>query len=239
MRILAFIPARGGSKGIPRKNLVSIAGKPLLQYAIEAAAGCGANARIFLSSDDPEIVSVGRQLGVDSSGYLRPSYIAGDSASIVDAVMHALDWLQERGERFDVVVLLQPTSPLRTVEDVEAALDLFRMSQRASTLVSVHRVSEHPFECLKVSEQGWNWMLRPDRSFAGRQEYQGSYYFVNGAIYIATVEHLRTRRTFVEEANSILYVMPPERGIDIDEPAQVRLAEWVLAESKSSMRLKQ
>lgn len=226
MKTLALIPARGGSKGIPRKNLAILAGKPLLQYSVEAARGCGMIDRIFLSSDDPEILALGRLLGIDDD-YRRPDDLSGDRAVVIDAVLHGLDWLEARGECFDAVILLQPTSPLRTGGDITAAMDCF-MAGGGQSLVSVHRLREHPFECIRGESGNWSWLAEPDGVAAGRQDYAGKFFFVNGAIYITRTEFLRRQRKFVESGKALLYEMPPERGIDIDEPAQFQLADWLM-----------
>ena len=115
MNILGIIPARGGSKGIPRKNIIPLAGKPLLYYTCQAALGCQELDRTIINTDDPEIANVGRQFGVDTP-FLRPEYLAGDEVTIHPVIMDTLEWLEKsEGYHADVVVLLQPTSPLRTV----------------------------------------------------------------------------------------------------------------------------
>lgn len=230
MKVLAFIPARGGSKGIPRKNLAPVAGKSLLQRAIEAGQRCRGIDRVFLSSDDEEIIRAGVALGLES-GYRRPEELSGDRAQVIDAVIHALDWLEGCGEKYDVVVFLQPTSPLRCAQDVSAALDRFLAVPGARTLVSVHRLREHPFECLRGDSGAWTWLAQPASPAAGRQEYPDDFYFVNGAIYIATTDFLRRERRFVEDGRALLHVMPPDSGIDVDDVEQLRLAEWLITKS--------
>jgi len=230
LKVLAFIPARGGSKGIPRKNLALVAGKSLLRRAIEAAQDCRRIDRVFLSSDDEEIIDAGRALGVESS-YRRPPELSGDKAQVIDAVIDALDWLEAAGERYDVVVMLQPTSPLRSACDVAAAVDQFLAVPDARSLVSVHRMREHPFECLRGITGAWTWLAQSVTPASRRQEYPDDYYFVNGAIYIATSDLLRRERRFIEDAKAMLYVMPEGRGIDIDDPDQLRLADWLITKS--------
>lgn len=227
MKVLAFIPARGGSKGIPRKNLAVVGGKTLLQHTIESAKGNALIDRVFLSSDDEQILSAGRALGI-CSDYRRPPELSGDKASLVDTVIHALDWLEATGDCYDIVVLLQPTSPLRSAQDVSAALEQFLALPGARTLVSVHRMREHPFECLQGDSGSWRWLAQPVRPTSGRQDYPDSYYFVNGAIYIASVEFIRRERQFIETGAAMLYVMPQDRGVDIDDPDQLQFAHWLL-----------
>jgi len=227
LNTLAFIPARGGSKGIPRKNLAVVGGKTLLQRAIESAKGCTEIDRVFISSDNEEILSACQDLGIPSE-YRRPSHLAGDRADVVDAVIDALDWLQARGENYHTVIVLQPTSALRSVADVAGALGQFLSTPRATTLVSVHRMTEHPFECLKVNPNGWDWLEKPLRPTSGRQDYEGDYFFVNGAIYIGATDYIRKKRKLLEPGETMLYVMPRDRGIDIDDLDQLKIAEWRL-----------
>ncbi len=226
MKTLGFIPARGGSKGIPRKNLFPLFGKPLLQYTIEAAQASDFIDEIFLSSDDDEIVKFGMTFGLGCK-YRRPADLAGDRAQIIDAVLDALNWLEDRGGVYDSVVLLQPTSPLRTVADIDGALSMF-LQAGAESLVSVHRMTEHPYECIKRTGSEWRWLEKPPSITTGRQDYDQEYDFVNGAIYIAKVDLLRRTRRFIEEGKSLLYPMDPSHGIDIDEMHQLALAEFIL-----------
>lgn len=227
MKILGFIPARGGSKGIPGKNLVPLLGKPMLHYTIEAARGSRALDDVFLSSDDEAIIESGRRCGL-AVNYRRPADLSGDRALVVDAALDAIDWLEDKGTTFDAVALLQPTSPLRTASDIDGALELFRHSGTQS-LVGVHRMLEHPYECIKGKKEGWRWLDKSSKKVAGRQEYDQDFYYVNGAIYVAEVDLLRRKRSFIEEGKSTLYPMDPFHGLDIDEPAQLALAEFWLA----------
>lgn len=226
MKILAFIPARGGSKGIPGKNLVPLLGKPMLQYTIEAAKASTLIDEVFLSSDDERIIACGRTHGLDS-GYSRPVDIAGDRAPMIDAVLHGLDWLEDRGDTFQVLVLLQPTSPLRASVDIDGAIRRF-IELGTNTLVSVHRMTEHPSECVCATAEGWRWLEKPAVGVVGRQDYGKGYFFVNGAVYVARVDFLRSHRTFIEEGKTALFEIPSARGVDVDERAQLSLAEHLL-----------
>ena len=213
--ILGFIPARGGSKGIPQKNLFPVMGKPLLQYTLEAAAESRHLTRRMLSSEDWEIRDFAAGHGVDTR-YIRPQELATDEATTIDTVLHALDWLEERNELPDIVVLLQPTSPLRTSQHIDAAIEQFR-SSGCSSLVSVHPMTEHPWKCLDVSESGWRFLARPAKNITRRQEYSNNYYTINGALYIATPQFIRSTRGFITENETELFFMPPAAGVDIDE----------------------
>jgi len=227
MKIMAFIPARGGSKGIPQKNLVPLAGKPLIQYTIEAARSSRRHLDLFVSSDDLEIIRFCRSLGV-AVEYQRPPELAGDEAILVDAVIHALEWLRGKQQPWpQAILLLQPTSPLRNAGDIDQAIDLF-MAAEADSLISVHRMLEHPYECLELGEGGWRLLARPVHRVKRRQEYDDKYYFINGAIYLTRTDFLLRERTFMEEGKSLLYVMDPARGVDIDTLHDLQRAEFFL-----------
>lgn len=225
--LLAFIPARGGSKGIPRKNLALLAGKPLIEYTVEAALASSCIDDILLSTDDEEIAAVCARAGV-ATRYRRPAPLAGDDAPMLAALQHGLEWqARERGSTPDEVLLLQPTSPLRTAVDIDGAVERFRQSG-ADTLASVHRLVEHPSECVALGGEGWRYLVPPPPRAARRQDYRGSYFFLNGAVYLARTAALLRERRFVVPGVTVLYEMPRERGIDVDSPLDLELAEAVL-----------
>lgn len=232
MAILAFIPARGGSKGIPGKNLALLAGKPLIDHTVEAARASAHGLDLFVSSDDPAILDHCRSLRLDVS-YVRPAHLATDEAPMADALLHALDHLEAlRGAAPEHVLLLQPTSPLRTAQDIDGAIDTY-LASGAESLVSVHEMSEHPYECVADNKDGWTYLRRPERTVHRRQDYGENFYFVNGAIYLCRTDVFRRERAFLREGNTALYVMPRERGLDIDTPEQLELARFRLEHVRS------
>ncbi|MBC3932351.1 acylneuraminate cytidylyltransferase family protein [Undibacterium curvum] len=219
-KVLALIPARGGSKGIPGKNIVDLAGKPLISWTIEAAKACPRIDTIVLSSDDPTIAEVAARFGC-TVPFTRPQELATDESSSMDVVYHALEQLPD----FDVVVLLQPTSPLRTAADIEACLNLM---QSAPAVVSVRPSEDHPYLTFEINDEG---TLAPyakpsaDQSLR-RQDLPGAW-CLNGAIYAADTKWLREQRSFISPG-TVAYQMPSERSIDIDTPADLRLAGQLL-----------
>jgi CMP-N,N'-diacetyllegionaminic acid synthase len=225
--LLALVPARGGSKGILRKNLALLAGKPLLQYTLEAALASRQIDDTLLSTDDEEIAAFAARCGA-ATRYRRPPQLAGDDAPMMAAVEHALEWYaRELGRTPDMVLLLQPTSPLRTAADIDGAVARFREAG-AGTLASVHRLNEHPCECV-VSEGGsWRYLVPPPAAAAGRQDYPGGFFFINGALYLARTEVLRREGRFVVPGATLLYEVPRERGIDIDSPLDLACAAALL-----------
>ncbi|GBF41330.1 CMP-N-acetylneuraminic acid synthetase [Leptospira ellinghausenii] len=227
MNILAFIPARGGSKGIPGKNLYQIAGNPLLFYTIELAKKIDKNVIPFLSTDDIEIKAYGRSLGLNDD-YLRPKELASDSSATIDAVMHALEWFQKSNEvQIDSVLLLQPTSPIRILSEVQSAILRFK-EKKMESLVSVTLMREHPFECIKAGEDSWFFLEKPNEKVTGRQGYTGTYYFLDGSFYLASVDFLKNNKAFVVEGKTHLFESKLRYSIDIDELDDMEIAECIL-----------
>lgn len=223
-KVLAFIPARGGSKGIPNKNMRPLAGVPLVGWTIAAARDARTVSRVVVSSDSEGILQYARDEGVEA--VLRPSKIAGDDSPVEEAEEHALAQMALKDETPDVFVRLQPTSPLRNAYHVDRAVQM--VLDGADSVVSVCHVREHPYlVCwldgdgkLRRSEDG------PWRS--PRQQYPDRY-FINGAIYAATItayvrEHFAGR-------SAVPYIMPRDESVDIDT-----LDDWHLAERRIAAR---
>ncbi len=220
MAVLALIPARGGSKGIPRKNVREIAGKPLIAWTIEAAGAAAGVDAVVVSTEDDEIAAVSLACGADVP-FMRPAVLAADETPGIDPVLHALDMLPS----YDAVLLLQPTSPLRTTADIEGILAL-AAETGAPAMVSVCESRDHP-----------NWMYDLDTGgrleplFTGqgapRRQDLPPIYSLNGAMYFARTEWLRDRRSFVGPG-TLGYPMPAERSVDIDSPLDWRIAEMLL-----------
>ena len=134
-------------------------------------------------------------------------------------------------KKYDVIVLLQPTSPLRLPTDLDGALKAFFANDNAISLLSVNSMHEHPVECLNVTCDGWSYLVEPNASLKGRQGYKQNYFFINGAIYICTHDHLVQSNSFIDYGNSILYEMPRLRSIDIDTEEDLIMANCLFAKS--------
>jgi len=220
MRVLGLIPARGGSKSIPRKNLVDLGGVPLIQWTIQAALGSNLE-RVVVSTDDDEIAEISKSLGAEVP-FKRPAELSSDQTLSIDVVLHALDVLEED---FDAVMMLQPTSPFRTSIDIEGAIKII---DGASSVISVVPVEgTHPAR-MKFVEDG----VLIDPPFAEtienmpRQELRPMY-IRNGAIYLTRISDLR-HRTF-KGALSRALIMPKERSINIDTGFDLALARVALS----------
>lgn len=227
MSIVAVIPARAGSKGIPRKNLVRIVGRPLIAYAIEAAQNAASADRVLISTDDSEIADVARELGAEVP-FLRPAELANDAAPMLGVMRHALAWLESQGVAVEALVLLQPTSPLRTGRHVEEAIALFR-SAPASSVVSVVEVPHrfNPVSVMKLSAQGTLVPFLGDQIIAIRRQDKPNAYARNGpAVLISHPDTLRSGQLY--GASCLPYLMSEEDSLDIDTPQDLLLAEQAL-----------
>ena len=222
-KVLAVIPARGGSKGLPGKHLLQADGRPLLAFSIEAAHGAHGIDRTVLSSDDDAIMAAARGCQCDVP-FRRPAELATDSALTIDVLLHALDQLPE----YEVIVLLQPTSPLRTSVDIDAALTRFA-SCGAPACVSVCVVEHSPYWMYRIGNNGTlSAFIEPPASGLRRQDLPEAY-VLNGAIYIADVAWLRARKTFMTQ-DTVAHVMPVRRSIDIDTVADFEAFKKTLTE---------
>jgi N-acylneuraminate cytidylyltransferase/CMP-N,N'-diacetyllegionaminic acid synthase len=226
--ILAVIPARGGSKSIPYKNIRVLAGKPLIAWTIEMALACLGLDRVIVSTDNQGIADIARQYGAEVP-FLRPSKLAQEDTPGIEPILHAVQWLDEHESyRPDYVIVLQPTSVLRTTQDIEAAVQLAEKYQ-ADAVVSVCPVSQHPYWMKRLTEDGrvLDFLLL-DHPYTSRQELP-PVYALNGAVYLIRREVLLQRKTFYTD-RTYAYIMPLERSLDIDTPWDWYLAELILKE---------
>lgn len=226
MRILYIITARGGSKGVPRKNIREIAGLPLIAYKIITAKKCRFDNRIILSTDDKEIAEIGKMYGADVP-FMRPDYLASDSASSMDVVEHTMNWVEENDEqKYDYVCMLEPSSPFMSYLDLDKALEKM-IKNDADTLlgmkeVDVNTVFIHSFdENGKLSKFydaiiGMNSVRRQD---------QVKEYTMNGCIYIAKWDYFKKNKLF-HSVNSIPYIMSEKVSIEIDSELNYEVAKF-------------
>lgn len=223
MRVLALIPARGGSKGVPRKNVRDIAGRPLIAWTIAVARAARGIDAVVVSTEDPEIAAVARNAGADVP-FTRPTELAADDTPGIAPVLHALSMLPG----YDALLLLQPTSPLRAVADVEGVLALTQASG-APTIVSTRAAGDHPAWMYTRDDTGALVRLDPTPAPPRRQDLP-PLFVPNGAVYFAHTEWLIREQTFVGPG-TLGYEMPAERSIDIDTPLDWRIAEMLLTGS--------
>jgi CMP-N,N'-diacetyllegionaminic acid synthase len=214
---------------VPRKNLAPVAGKPLIAYTIDAALQCEDLTRTMLSTDDPEIANAARTMGCDVP-YLRPAELATDATPTVDVMLHALGWLEEReGFRPQFLVVLQPTSPLRTADDIACALAMLD-EDAVDAVVGVAVPSTHPQWAMTVAQDGYLSRYLPQESIPTRRQDLAPVYTPNGAVFAIRREALQSERTLYPR-RTVAYVMPPERSLDIDSPWDLQVAELLIREA--------
>ena len=229
-KILAVIPARGGSKGVPRKNIRPICGKSIIAYTIETAlAARHLLWRTIVSTDDPEIAAIARTHGSEVP-FIRPDDLSGDMVPTLPVLQHAVRFVEQQdGLTLDWILLLQPTSPLRTWQDIEAALNLARDGGCDSVISVVQVIPEHPVFVKRIEDNRLLPFCIEEKEGTRRQDCQPPAYIRNGAIYL-------TRRDVLMKHNSIWgriirpYIMPPQRSVNIDNELDFKLAEIMLAE---------
>lgn len=229
--IAGLILARGGSKAIPRKNVLNVGGKPLIAWTIEAAMNSGYLDRIIVSTDDDEIAEVAREWGAETP-FIRPAELAQDDSPPVPAMVHAIDWIESHGDdTVDYAMLLQPTSPLRTAEDIDGAVEL-SVEKRAESVVSVCPTHAHPYWTKCIGDDGVleNFVKRPS-GYVQRQSLPPAY-VLNGSIYLATRELVRERHMLITKT-TYAYIMPEERSFDIDTPWDMHLADLILSNRRA------
>lgn len=226
MKILALIPARGGSKRLPRKNVRVLGGKPLIVWSIDAASDIPEICDILVSTDDPTIAAVCAGAGA-LVPWLRPADLATDTASSVDVVLHALDWYESEQGEVHGVLLLQPTSPFRTRETVRQGIELFVKHDRQAVL-GISPTHAHPMWALKM-EGGHLVPFMQDHVLEARSQDLPPVYVVNGSFYLITPAELREKRTFFGAAAVPLLIESPQEALDIDTEW-----DWVVAESVSA-----
>ena len=209
LRTLAIIPARGGSKGVPRKNIRVVGGKPLIAWTLAAAKASAYLDRVVVSSDDDEICVAAMRWEADQT-LKRPAELATDLATSLDVVLHALDALPG----FDAAILLQPTSPLRVASDIDGCLETMA-GRGASSCVSVCEASESPYWMYRLDGDGRLASLLDNKKEFNRRQDLPPVYRLNGALYAFGINWIRTSRRFID-AETIGYVMPEARSLDID-----------------------
>lgn len=226
-RVLGLVPARGGSKGVPRKNTRDLRGKPLLQYTAEVALAAGRLSRVVLTTDDEEIARIGRRCGLEVP-WLRPAHLATDESPMLPVVQHALRQIEAEGDHFDAVCVLQPTNPLRRPEDIDGAIAILEETKADSVISFVEVGEQHPARMKCVDADG----RVTDPPFVEKVEGQRrqelpALYLREGSVYL-------TRRATIMEAGSFrgtdcrAWLIPIERACNIDTEFDFLLAEFLL-----------
>ena len=222
-KTIATICARGGSKGLPRKNVLPYAGRPLIAHSIEQALGCPLIDGVYVSTDDDEIADIARQCGAQVP-YTRPAELASDQAAKIPAIEHMVAFLEQQGETIRTIVDLQPTSPLRTQEDLQAAIG---MAGQADLIVTVTEPSHNPYYSLVEVQPDGTLRISKPAEFVRRQD-APAVWGLNGSIYVWQRAALRQAALHGFWTVSIRpSVMPRERSVDIDDALDFEWAQWL------------
>ena len=230
-RVLALVPARRGSKGLPLKNIRPLQGKPLLAWPIEAARASRYVDRVVISTDDAGFAALAVAAGADAP-FLRPAELANDTAPSIDFILHALDTLEAAGDRYDYLVLLEPTSPLTEAEDIDAALEALAAQRAvADAIVGVTAlVSAHPAFAVRLDTQGlMQPYAAPSFGQLPRRQDTEPLYSLDGSLYTSTVEALRRERGFYH-LRTLPYVTPRWKSFEVDDLVDFICIEAILAQ---------
>lgn len=218
---LAIIPARGGSKRLPRKNILDLASKPLIGWSIEAGLKSKYIDKVIVTSDDEEILNIAKQFGSDT--IKRPDALANDTATSFDTIKHTID----NAAKYNYIVLLQPTSPLRTAEQIDEAI-AFLESKKANAVVSVCEMDHNPLWSNTLPEDGNMGSFLRDEVKNKRSQDLESYFRLNGAIYICDTSRLLDEKSFFISDDIFAYKMDRESSVDIDEKIDFQFAEILI-----------
>lgn len=224
-RIVCVIPARGGSKGLPGKNIKELLGKPLIAYSIEHAKSSRYIDRVIVSTEDKAIAEIALKYGAEVP-FMRPKELATDASGTIDVLLHAISWMESAGDPFTVLALLHVTTPLRSAEDVDNCIELL-VDSGAQSIFSVTDAHRNPYFNM-VEVRGGKVALIKQGNFVSRQS-APEVYDMNSSIYIWMKDALKEKKsTFLERTG--IYRMPRERSVDIDDHLDFRIAEMLLRE---------
>lgn len=228
MKYLVVIPARGGSKGIPGKNIKELNGKPLIYYTIDVARGIASDEDICVSTDDQNIINKVEEYGLKVP-FKRPDFLATDTAGTYEVLLHAINFYEEQGKTYDCLILLQPTSPFRKLKHLKEALSLYDNS--LDMVVSVKETDSNPYYvCFEEDEYGMLKISKGNGQYIRRQDCPHVYEY-NGAIYIINVNSLKKMR-LNEFTKRKKYVMDREDSLDLDSMIDWKIAEFILKDKK-------
>lgn len=225
-KILALIPARGGSKGLPGKNTKILAGLPLIAWTIRQAKASRFIDNVAVSTDNGEIAQIAKQHGAEIP-FMRPAHLATDQAATMDVVLHAIQFFEDAGTPFDILVLLEPTSPLRETHDIDTAIEQLEANPDALSIVGIARVeSHHPDFLVRLKDSFLRPYADPDFTVKRRQDIE-TLYFYEGSLYISYPHALKKIKNFYHK-KTIGYIMPKWKSYEIDDLSDFTIVEALI-----------
>lgn len=226
-KILAIVPARGGSKGLPHKNIKPLLGKPLIGWSLEQAKNCSYVDEIFVSTDSAEIAKVAEDFGVKVPA-LRPPELAADTSSSMDVILHAINSLEKEGKFFDCILLVEPTSPLRETQDLDKAVEMLINTKDAESIVGVCKAEgAHP-DFLSAMDKGFLVPYNKSVFSAKRRQDLQDLYFFEGSLYLSYVDSLKKRRAFYHE-KTLGYEVPKYKSFEVDDIVDFKIIEALMS----------
>ncbi len=225
-KILGLITARGNSTSIHKKNIIPLGGKPLICHTIEAAKNSKLLTRTIVSTDSEEIALISKECGAEVP-FLRPTELAQDDTPHIPVVQHALKWLKEKGEEYDYVMILQPTSPFRSAQDIDEAIKKAVDTNADSVMSMVELVDFDPRKIKKIQDDELEPLFEDEGAQSARRQSLQKAYKRNCAIYLTKTEYIMQNDLFGKVSRP--YIMPEERSLDINEPSDIKYAEFLLS----------
>jgi CMP-N,N'-diacetyllegionaminic acid synthase len=228
---VALVTGRGGSKRLPGKNVRQLTGRPLIAWTILAACNAATVDRVIVSTDDQAIANAAREAGGEVP-FMRPKHLSSDSSSHVGVIMHAVNWLEgTMGILPELLCLLQPTSPMRTSADIDAVVDLVRLTG-ADCGISVSPAKNHPAYLYRLDKNGQATSYLPPIAGYQRSQDVEPLHAINGAVYVIRPHTFRKREKVLSD-DLVAHIMPAERSIDIDTEEDLKFAQWLMQEKPS------
>ncbi len=224
--VLAIIPARGGSKRLPRKNVLDLAGKPMIAWTIEAALNSKYIDRVVVSTDDSEIATISKHYGGDVP-FIRPADLAKDTSTSMEVIIHAISKLEELKSHYEYIIFLQPTSPTRNVKHIDEAVELLLM-KNADSIISVTAVN-HPIEWTNIlpDDHSMNGFFLPEYEVMRSQDFSKRY-IINGAIYLNNSMIMKKTGSLINCGTGYAYIMKEEDSIDVDSHFELMMADTII-----------
>lgn len=224
-KILAIIPARSGSRGLPGKNTRMLCGKPLIAWTIIESLSSKYLDKVAVSTDDGHIAMLSKRYKAQAP-FIRPKKLATSSAKVIDVLIHAIGYFENIGERYDLIMLLQPTSPLRRACDINGSIELF-FKKKAQAIISVCQNEHHPWWS-NTLETGFSMAGFNKKAIANKnRQFLPVFYRINGAIYLADTGYLKTKKSFLGK-DTFAFIMPQERSVDIDNKLDFDFAQFLM-----------
>ena len=233
LKILGFIPAKGSSRGLKNKNMLTFSNKPLIFHSIELCKKIK-NVTPFVSTDSNKILKFAKKNKINFD-YIRPKKLSNSKSNVVDAILHSLKWFEKKNLVFDLILLLQPTSPLRDLKTVNKALRLFQR-KKLSSLISVTKVKEHPYDCVEVLNKNWKFLKKNPNKNLNRQGYKKNFYFVDGSFYITSTNFLKKNKKLTIENKTQIYITQSNVNNDIDNFEDFKITETLFKLKKKNLK---